>query len=388
LLQQAAQRSDSGTLSPANPGPARRDPRLGNNRPLTSIRGLAALWVIGSHVTLPTAEHWSPVLYAILRPGYMGVDVFFVLSGFILATVYQDLSPAGVARFFVKRIARLYPLNLAILAVLAGAVATGAVRLGSWATWPTLPWFVFMVEPYAPWPILSWNIATWSIGIELACYLCFPLVLMTIRRWPAIILSVLAVVLLGVALSVQTHNLGYWWGWRALLRGMGGFWPGVVLGCLALRLPEIDRRLAFAGEMLSVLGIGLAVAFDLRWVPICAGPLILCLYFDRGPVSWALRAGWCFWLGEVSFSIYLLHGLIMGQMGTLPWRFARHMPWGLAIVLYLALFMIVVLGLSQATYRLIEQPGRRLPELFARLLAGRAPNLPGPRPWRSPSNLS
>src|SRR5690349_25057093 len=87
---------------------------------LTGLRGIGAVWVL--------LFHWSWMRYGqvpVLDRGYMGVDLFFLLSGFVLTHVYLKTLPLNVRayrKFLIVRLARIYPLHLFVLLCLAGAV--------------------------------------------------------------------------------------------------------------------------------------------------------------------------------------------------------------------------------------------------------------------------
>ena len=365
-------RETPATATPATATPATSTPATltHENRALTSLRGFAAVWVIFSHVTLMFAALWGGWSWRLLRSGYMGVDVFFVLSGFILGVVYRSLAPADVPRFFARRMFRLYPLNIAILAAMAVLSAT-VLPMGAWTDPRLLPVFVLMVEGYAVEPIPAWNPVTWSVGIELACYACFPLAVLGIRRLPTPVVAVAAAAALALAWWVQGFCLGWPVGWRGLARGMGDFWPGVLLAALALRLPRCDVRLASVGELLAVTGLLAVVALDqLRLVPVFTGLLICFLFSDSGVVARAMRARWCFWLGEISFSIYLLFGLLLPWMSGLEPALARHLPEPAALVAFIAIYLGATVSLAHITHRTIERPCRDLLRSRRRRIGG------------------
>lgn len=344
--------------------------------PLTSIRGFAALWVLGCHFATDFAGQWGGVSARMMRAGFMGVDVFFVLSGFILAIVYQQLVPSGVPRFLFKRALRVYPLNFAVLGAIALLSVTLLPGLAKLTDWRALPYYALMLQVYLPKPVLAWDAVTWSVGMELVCYLCFPLVIMGLRRLGTASLAVLAVLLLAGAYRVQVAYLGMFWGLPALVRGMSGFWLGVVLGTLALRLPPCPAGWASFGELVCLSGLlGVVWAGALRFVPLFAAGLILFLFFDAGVLARGLRAGWCHWLGEISFSIYLLHGLILPELNVVAWLLMFRIGWTAALPIYAGLYLAAVLVTSHLTWRAIEVPGRNLARVWAGARAEAGPAL-------------
>ena len=150
---------------------------------LESCRGLLAVVVVVNHLT--AATHF----YAYVRNGWVAVDFFFVLSGFVIAGVYQDRirSPGSLVQFVVRRIGRLYPLHLFMLAIL---LLIEVAKLGladpsaftgntSWpAFWSSLA-LLNGFNAYAQ----SWNYPSWSIGIEFWANLLAGALILACGRW-------------------------------------------------------------------------------------------------------------------------------------------------------------------------------------------------------------
>src|SRR5690349_9502171 len=168
---------------------------LGEIAPLTAIRGFAALWVVGHHLTAIWYPDSTGPMQTLFLTGYAAVDMFFVLSGFILATVYRGLTASGTPLFFLRRLCRVYPLHLSIMAALAlAAVAAPLFRGSSARPWAQFAWVSLMLQSYVL-PESTWNPPSWSIGVELLCYALFPLALWLIRRCPVLLLTALALLL-------------------------------------------------------------------------------------------------------------------------------------------------------------------------------------------------
>src|ERR1051325_8120140 len=113
-------------------------------KPLTALRFFAAYWVVLYHYWPKLATSWA--MPAVLQKGYLGVELFFTLSGFILCHVY--LSSVGDGRFkygsfLWARLARVYPLHLATLAgmgLMAGAALIAGFQVDpNILSWPSLP---------------------------------------------------------------------------------------------------------------------------------------------------------------------------------------------------------------------------------------------------------
>jgi peptidoglycan/LPS O-acetylase OafA/YrhL len=186
------------------PCPARRVEHLPS---LTPLRGIATLSV----VLFPFCwrfPHLHPGDYGIVREGYLVVDVFFVLSGFVISHVYKDIFASectcrGYCDFLKARIARIYPLHLAMLMVFLAAVALerAAIRLTGGHVGPVpltgersvAGLFANLAMLQGLWARgLSWDNPAWSISLEFIAYLPFPLLFPWLwrgrgraaRRWP------------------------------------------------------------------------------------------------------------------------------------------------------------------------------------------------------------
>ena len=161
-------------------------------KPLTSLRVIAAFWVLLYHFK----DHLGLGMgqFGLVADGYLGVDLFFTLSGFILAHVYLTSLEGGrfgYGGFLKNRIARVYPMHLAalgaMLVLFAGAAVLGvgesnpdAFRLSD------LPAHLLMVHAWGTTPTVGWNFPSWSISAEWLAYLLFPLVaglVLKAKRW-------------------------------------------------------------------------------------------------------------------------------------------------------------------------------------------------------------
>jgi peptidoglycan/LPS O-acetylase OafA/YrhL len=142
----------------------------------------------------------------------------------------------------------------------------------------------------------------------------------------------------------------------AVLRGLAGFNLGVALGWLAPRLPPgLAASLSLVATACLIAGLALTSP---GVVVVSAAGLILMLWPEQGPVARLLATRWAVWLGRVSFSIYLLHAPLLNLVQRVP------LPGGHWS--HLLMFVAVLFPLSEITYRWIEQPGRRIPDLLMR----------------------
>lgn len=324
---------------------------------LTGLRGIAALWVLAYHAGLSAA-------------GYLGVDLFFVLSGFIIAYNYAD---AGLAadgpryrEFLWRRLARIYPVYLAALLLTLAAVAAltpWEVSLrksahftveGFWAS-------VFMVQAWTvPVPRL-WNVPGWSVSAEWAAYLAFPLLAARVRRVESMRTTVLAIVLLYALLALAMNLLSL----RAtlsygLVRIAAGFTAGVLLHRLWM-LRGAPRDADGARPVLAlVLLVGGATVLESSvakyaaavWLPILACAVVYGLASSRS--RW-LCAPLAQWLGRISFSLYMVHWPIV-QLYRRGAESFPHAP-SRALVTLAAIVSSILVGWLM--YRFVEEPSRR-----------------------------
>jgi peptidoglycan/LPS O-acetylase OafA/YrhL len=149
--------------------------------------------------------------------GYLAVDMFFVLSGFVMAHVYRRAFSEGATEhyrsFLMARIARLYPLHIFILLLFVATAAVSQFMAGlATGSFESIPLTgprslgaiianIFMLQGLSAGQ-LSWNYPTWSISVEFMAYLAFPFALPAIARAPRSIKVVMAALLF-----VLSHGL-------------------------------------------------------------------------------------------------------------------------------------------------------------------------------------
>ncbi len=343
------------------------------NRPLTSIRGIAALGVFITHVGVAFWPFLPRPMAIAMLCGWMGVDLFFVLSGFILITVYETLQPQKWGRFWAKRVVRLFPLNTFILCVLA-ALALAGYQTGTRIDWPNLPLHFFMLQSFVPGHKPGWIFNTWSVGVELICYLVFPWLVMRMRTLSRTALIEATLLIAALTWHIQIHVLASFWGMDAVMRGGSEFLLGCAVGLLARRLPQLPPRPATALECvaLACLIFGVTGGFGHDWcvapgswrmasVPLSAALLILALSNDSGRIARLLRIKPLYWLGQISFSLYLLHGPMIERNASYAWVMAGGAtPRVRIILLWAACVLAATLVMSALTYRFVEEPARKL----------------------------
>jgi peptidoglycan/LPS O-acetylase OafA/YrhL len=342
---------------------------------------VAAIYVLLFHYAwLDSSTSHNPVV-TFLQHGYLAVDLFFVLSGFVMTMTYSHLFASGFSRaaylkFLGRRIARIYPLYL--VAALAGFIGVSAGWLAYTHLAPmSVSLFLNIIMVQAWGFVGSFDSPEWSISAEWAAYLLFPTLLIpTMFRkaasaWLAALVSAGTLALL-CAFPMHSYNL------RAPLNiGEPGFALPVVrcvcdfvLGLLAFRLgaTSVGRYAAasrWLGPALCLLTVALIVVPKSDLAVVLLFPfVVVVLSSDVHIVGRALSSPFAQLLGKLSFSIYLTHKLLLG---TLFWIDGRARSAGLAHAHLYAVGACIALTAIIATiaYRTIEVPGRRwLRELF------------------------
>ncbi|QEZ48748.1 acyltransferase family protein [Cupriavidus oxalaticus] len=285
--------------------------------PLTSLRLFFALWVLCRH-WLYSYEGSGPlfdigVSSAFFDRGYLGVDGFFVLSGFILTYNYD--SPSGMRRdwseFIVARIARIYPAYIVCLCAMAVAVVgydwvTRSNMLGS-ANYSASGLFLelFMLSAWRYAGSGGWNDVGWSVSAEWFAYVCFPIFLFAAPRLNPRRILLAAGCMFAVLAIVEVTSPDH----LALSGGLARLVPEFMLGVLLCRLRRvsIDYHGYRWAALLStaVCAVGIALHADTLFVLGAAG-MILSLSYRKDALAKVLSFRLLVFLGEISYCIYIV----------------------------------------------------------------------------------
>jgi peptidoglycan/LPS O-acetylase OafA/YrhL len=360
--------------------------RLPTIAPLTGLRAFAAAWVVFYHfradikVLLPSSKPVWPLFDA----GYAGVDVFFVLSGFIIAYTYLDgfstVAPRRYGRFLWLRLARLYPVHLFTLAIFFFIVTSGSVRdigvhdlalnLHSTDFWRQ----IFLVHAWGTTGNHAWNYPAWSISSEAFAYLLFPLAAFGLARVRTTAGSVIGVAA-SVAFNIGSFLLIAWAGYTGeiiLVRIIGEFAAGCFLLLLwrqgALSSWRWDRITPVAAVLAIATTVLVATSSDIA--PVVATPLYGLLIFglahERGCLARFLGRRSVIYAGEASYSLYMTHAVVQRFVWeALP--SAEYSTDGRLIRLgVLGLYAVLLVVAAVLTYEIIEKPARRFMRRYFR----------------------
>jgi peptidoglycan/LPS O-acetylase OafA/YrhL len=366
---------------------------------LVGIRGPLAAVVVAVHLApygIALVPASAGVWTALWHHAMVALDVFFVLSGFVVAAGYSDVFrrwPGGrvFGRFLWARLSRFYPLHLAVLAALVGAVLVGglagiAVPHGGDLGWDLVRQLT-LTQGWGGARALTWNGPAWSVGAEWACYLAVPLLLplaARLRSTAAVVAGYLAAMAVPlVAYSVLGFDDAHLTYQAPLWRAVGGFLGGALLHRLTRVASSLPDRIGRLTDGLALAAVAAVVACSVAgvsslWAAPPAGLVVLGLARRRrGVLDRLLSTRAALVGGELSVCVYLTHvPWIMAASHVLtPARFPG--AWGWAAVALYAAGAVAVAWLAAV---LVERPAQRL---MRRLLPSRprgpAPDLPGPR---------
>lgn len=325
---------------------------------LTSMRGIFALWVVLFHMLVQSPIP-APQMWLVSR-GYIAVDFFFMLSGFILAGAHSAefgvLHFRSYLRFIARRAGRLFPLHWAVMAT---------VLIGLAATSSPMPWRGTVLREallvhrwigvYAP--RVSINGPDWSISTEWAANLLFPLFILAFLR------SQLRALLAAFTSVIALFYVVYAHGWTLNAGGPGSGLPLLRcfsefgIGVLIYRYRARGRWFS-SDKCLIALAVTTAIllSFDGTDIFVALGlPLLIAgVVANQGIVSSGLTVGPLHWLGRVSYSIYLTQLPLISIAKMISAAVTPNS--GIATVVYCITAFVLILFVSEFAYRWIERP--------------------------------
>ena len=368
---------------------------------LDGLRGVAAVSVILFHV------RWTNHITdgEFFKHAYLAVDLFFILSGFVIYAGYSEkiFDRFALQRFILLRLFRLYPLHLAVLLALVVLEFAKLLALHFGVLSPEHKPFtdensvaalganIVLVHSLGILDQLSWNTPSWSISCEFVAYIAFSIgaLLGLFRRRSLFIVGTMlaSAGYATIALACGTLDITYDWG---LVRCLSGFFFGMlVFKITASRLGErlnAQPLVAISGCEVALLSLLILVMlFASGGAIVLAIPLfvgtVAVFQLDRGPIAKILMSTPIQFIGRISYSIYMVHffiivllSIILKRIIGIPMELdpVRQVPF-IRIDLWtgdllVAIVLILVIAVSAITYAGIEQPTR----LFGRRVAANA----------------
>ncbi|MFJ4195044.1 acyltransferase family protein [Pseudomonas sp. NPDC089534] len=343
-------------------------------RALTGLRGIAAMMVMLYHFNAGSLLEGR--LGNFMGNGYLMVDLFLVLSGFVLTLSYghlfeHSLKPTDILRFLYRRLSRIYPLY-AVMTLTASLLVANSLM----DRWPGPPVAVSALVNLTMFQTL-FNVPTldtpgWSVSAEWIASLCFPfIVLALLRRSGAAnllamsgALAMLPLIAISPALFDEPKRSGFLDIWHygtpyPVIRCLADFVMGVI-AYRALEFAWLRRWLGHPGVAgaICVTTVWLMTEKGLDVLAVACFPLlILALQSGRHPAARLIGAAPFHWLGVISYSIYLVHNQLNYFMHDLADSLLRH---GFTAVQAKASSIAAFAGLAvliaRLSYLLIERP--------------------------------
>ena len=330
------------------------------------MRGIAAVAVMEFHFGiffLPQARIFE--ILPFLGRAYLSVDLFFLLSGFVMAHVYgQALATNWRAcwpDFAIARFARLYPVFAVTTAVMVVVVVLSNTSIGGVSlSGRTLVLQPFLLQQWASG--LSWNYPSWSISTEAEAYVYFVFCagLLLTGKNPRL-LAACCIVILIVLGADAGGSLNFFVGVRALLRTLAEFSLGVLLYRAHANGSGVSQSwVAISAVLLG--GTALVSHLDFLMVGSFACVIYYCVNAPDSLAGKLLNSRPSVALGEWSYSVYLWH--VPTHFAVMAAFAALHHPVSTLSVfsarLLILLMTLIVVAISGVHYEYFEMPMRRL----------------------------
>ncbi|MEO3759301.1 acyltransferase [Mycobacterium sp. B14F4] len=366
--------------------------RTGEIRALSGLRIVAAAWVVLFHFR-PLLEQTVPGFRSALAPvlncGAQGVDLFFMLSGFVLTWNYLDRmgeswSWRATLRFLWLRLARVWPVYLVTMHLAAmwiiftlhvGHVPSEAAHTLTAMNYLKQAlmiqlWFVPFFDGS------SWDGPAWSISAEWLAYLMFGgLILVIFRiarstRARGLIALAFVATLPPILLVLATGHFYTPWSW--LPRIVMQFTAGALVCAAVRKLQPSDRTRRAAGYAALALGgaiVGILYWLDAHPIPrvldgaglvdVLFVPLLNTLAIGSGSLPWLLGTRPLVYLGHISFSLYMVHEMVHTTWNWMAEQFALRLAPDLTGKLVILTLLGVALSGAVFLYHFVEEPARK-----------------------------
>ena len=338
---------------------------------LTGARGIAAWYVVFYHVREAFGDEVPQAVIGFLAKGYLAVDLFFILSGFVMwlnyGAMFEQQGLRAAPDFLRRRFARIYPLHFVILlAMVIFVAALGATGRGDPLRYPLqeLPLHFLLIQNWGLTSQLSWNDPAWSISTEFAAYLALPFgaaALVRFRRSLGVNLLLIAglCLLLWQVFAVQGQaRLGDDISGNGLIRCLIEFFIGVLVCSIWQQADGNVQR--WLNPLIMGIGLGSAALWSAGVlpeplaVPALFAATVYGLAQSSGQAHNPLSSKALIRIGDISYSTYLVHFFLWIVFKLL---FVAD-PSNVSLPLMMSFFALTYAA-SEILYRFVENPGRK-----------------------------
>ncbi len=348
----------------------------------TSLRGLAALIVVFVHFRSFFHSSIDPDEFTFfLYKGYLWVDFFFILSGFVMAYVYDIEHPKRYSmrdtmHYLIARIARIYPLHLISLVAtllffsMAAFISWGlgeescCVSDDSLRNAESLIANLLLIHAWGMFDWVTWNFPSWSLSAEFFCYLIFA-VLLTIsgdnRKLALVVLSCTAALFYCLCIATSSdvdENFRL-----SAIRAASAFTIGMLLFLGREAVSAVSERSLTCIQIAACIALFFSLHFgvtDILSIGLMA-LIVLVTWEDRGYLCDCLGTRYIHTIGLLSFSIYMWHYLIK-FIAKQDWESFTGLPVqsnAMGSMLFVACMVGLVIPIAVGSYRHLEIPARQ-----------------------------
>ncbi len=346
---------------------------------LESLRGIAALVVVIHHFNVSSIFNNQ-----FTQHGWLFVDFFFVLSGFVVAMNYQEKIKTSnqLINFQIRRFLRLYPLHLLMLFAFLGVELTKYIVQVEFDMVATNQAFsinnlssflenIFLVQNLFN-ETLTWNLPSWSISSEFYVYLVFGFLTLAFHNRKLLLLALFVFLSLGsfiflVENSMSTEN--------GFFRCTYSFFLGSLIFNFYKHFDyKIPSSISYCLLLIAISLVTFSMGKDsvmTALTPIAFALLILSLVMSKGNsfLKRILNNTFLIYLGTISYGVYMIHSLVwwvFSQFAKFVLKVPMHVDAkGLTSLSFenpmlsnsmMIIGLLTIIGLSHLSYKLIEMP--------------------------------
>ena len=349
----------------------------------TSLRGLAALMVVLVHFQSfvhPTIHPDETTFF--FYKGYLWVDFFFILSGFVMSYVYNIEHPVrhttyDTFQYLIARIARIYPLHF--VSLIATLSLFTLIASFNWfideafccvfddplRTFESLVGNLFLVHAWGMFESYTWNYPSWSLSVEFFCYLIFATLLtMESENRKLTLLALSCTALFFYCLHFATNSDIDTHFELSAIRAVSAFTIGILLFFWRKVVSDFSDRhitviqIAICSALLFSLHIGITDILSIILMAI----LVLVTWEDRGYLCSCLNIRPLHAIGLLSFSIYMWHYLFKFIAQQADWENYLGLPLqssAAGSLLFILFLISLVVPVAIWSYHSVEIPARK-----------------------------